>query len=54
MPSRDDPARGLALGVCSDCATERDEVLRKAVRVLRHVFPHIRRVEMQGHEAGHA
>ena len=53
-PSRDDPARGIALGVCAECASEPDAILRKAVTALRHVFPGIRRVEMQGHAAGHA
>ena len=54
MPSRDDPARGIGLGVCSECATEPEAILRKALVALGQVFPGIRRVEMQGHEGGHA
>jgi hypothetical protein len=54
LPSRDDPTKGVALGVCVACAIEHDEILARAMMLLRQVFPGLRRVETQGHEAGHA
>jgi hypothetical protein len=54
LPSCDDPTKGVAVGVCAECASGRDAILGKAIEALRQVLPDIRHIEMQGHAAGHA
>jgi hypothetical protein len=35
LPSCDEPTKGIALGVCIECASDPDEILRKAMGMLR-------------------
>ncbi len=45
------PERGLALGICTWCATEPDDLLAKAREGLARIWPDLRRIEVT-HPAG--
>lgn len=51
LPACDSPAHGLALAVCTRCATERGDIQTKATAALRRVFPDLRPVTVT-HAAG--
>jgi hypothetical protein len=53
-PACDDPALGIGLGVCIECATEHDAIVLKAGEGLRRAFPSLRHITLQGHGAGRA
>ena len=51
LPASDNPTHGLALAVCTRCATDRGDVQAKATAALRRVFPDLRPVTVT-HAAG--
>lgn len=51
LPMSENPTHGLALAVCTRCATERGEIQAKATAALRRVFPDLRSVAVT-HAAG--
>lgn len=51
LPASDNPTHGLALAVCTRCATERGDIQTKATAALRRVFPDLRPVTVT-HAAG--
>lgn len=51
LPDTDRPTHGLALAVCTRCATERGDIQAKATAALRRVFPDLRPVAVT-HPAG--
>ena len=51
LPDTDHPKHGLALAVCTRCATERRDIETKVTAALRRVFPDLRPVTVT-HAAG--
>ncbi len=54
LPACDRPAHGLALAVCSRCATERGDIQTMATAALRRLFPDLRPVAVTHADGGRA
>ena len=54
LPDSDRPTHGLALAVCTRCATERGDIQAKATAALRRVFPDLRPVTVTHPTGGRA
>ena len=54
LPASDNPTHGLALAVCTRCATTRGDVQTKATAALRRVFPDLRPITLTHAEGGRA
>ncbi len=52
-PEREDRQQGLALAVCTTCATSVPEITAKVAVALREIWPDLRQVTITN-EAGHA
>ncbi len=54
IPHRDDPSAGLALAICTKCATTADAVQKKAMAALGPVWRDLRPVAVTHPAGGHA
>lgn len=53
-PGCDNPAKGLAIGVCKSCAPDRDALDRKALEGLRKIWPKLREIQVTHSGSGRA
>ncbi len=54
LPMSDNPTHGLALAVCTRCATERGDIQTMATAALRRLFPDLRPVAVTHADGGRA